>query len=176
MRPFQYAGAKDRELFCDRVSLARLVRDYGTPLYVYSANNILDRVRMFAGAFAGMRATLCYSVKDKPNLSILQMLADTGAGFASCRAGNWSACDIGPGVMRMLGLARQPDPDPAAPATTLSSQRQAMLAAQPANPLEIHFASLAPQHRTQVPAAIARVHAPNSFRRVTSSSSFLRLT
>ena len=81
VRPFQYAGTKDRELFCDRVSLARLVREYGTPLYVYSANNILDRVRMFAEAFAGMRATLCYSVKANPNLSILQMLAETGAGF-----------------------------------------------------------------------------------------------
>jgi diaminopimelate decarboxylase len=81
VRPFQYAGTKDRELFCDRVSLARLAREYGTPLYVYSANNILDRVRMFAEAFAGMRATLCYSVKANPNLSILQMLAETGAGF-----------------------------------------------------------------------------------------------
>ncbi|HZC43967.1 MAG TPA: diaminopimelate decarboxylase [Acidobacteriaceae bacterium] len=81
MRPFQYGGTKDRELFCDRVPLARLVREYGTPLYVYSANNILDRVRMFVDAFKGVRATLCYSVKANPNLSILQMLANTGAGF-----------------------------------------------------------------------------------------------
>jgi diaminopimelate decarboxylase len=61
--------------------LARLVREYGTPLYVYSANNILERVRMFADAFTGMRATLCYSVKANSNLSILRMLANTGAGF-----------------------------------------------------------------------------------------------
>lgn len=81
IRPFQYGGTEDRELFCDRVSLARLVREYGTPLYVYSANNILQRVRMFADAFAGMRATLCYSVKANSNLSILRMLADAGAGF-----------------------------------------------------------------------------------------------
>ncbi len=81
VRPFQYGGTEDRELFCDRVSLARLVREYGTPLYVYSANNILDRVRMFAEAFAGMRATLCFSVKANSNLSILRMLAGAGAGF-----------------------------------------------------------------------------------------------
>lgn len=81
VRPFQYGGAKDRELFCERVPLARLVREYGTPLYVYSANNILERVRMFADAFTGMRATLCYSVKANSNLSILRMLANTGAGF-----------------------------------------------------------------------------------------------
>src|SRR6185437_5566007 len=50
-------------------------------LYVYSANNILDRVRMFEEAFAGMRATLCFSVKANSNLSILRMLAQTGSGF-----------------------------------------------------------------------------------------------
>ncbi|MHB1795628.1 MAG: diaminopimelate decarboxylase [Acidobacteriaceae bacterium] len=81
VRPFHYGGAEDRELFCDRVPLARLVRQYGTPLYVYSANNILDRVQMFAEAFAGMRATLCYSVKANSNLSILRLLASSGAGF-----------------------------------------------------------------------------------------------
>ena len=81
VRPFEYGGAKERDLFCDRVSLARLVREYGTPLYVYSASNILARVRMFTEAFAGMRATLCFSVKANSNLSILQMLAATGAGF-----------------------------------------------------------------------------------------------
>lgn len=80
-RPFHYDGTQDRELFCDRVSLARLVREYGTPLYVYSANNILDRVQMFADAFADMRATLCYSVKANSNLSILRLLASAGTGF-----------------------------------------------------------------------------------------------
>ncbi len=80
-RPFHYNGTQDRELFCDRVSLARLVREYGTPLYVYSAANILERVQMFADAFVGMRATLCYSVKANSNLSILRLLAGAGAGF-----------------------------------------------------------------------------------------------
>jgi diaminopimelate decarboxylase len=80
-RPFHYDGTQDRELFCDRVSLARLVREYGTPLYVYSAANILERVQMFADAFADMRATLCYSVKANSNLSILRLLAGVGTGF-----------------------------------------------------------------------------------------------
>ncbi len=80
-RPFHYAGARDRDLLCDRVSLARLVREYGTPLYVYSATNILGRVQLFAEAFAGMRATVCYSVKANSNLSILRLLAASGTGF-----------------------------------------------------------------------------------------------
>ena len=81
VRPFQYGGTKDRELFCDRVSLARLAREYGTPSMSTRRPIFSDRVRMFADAFAGMRSILCYSVKANPNLSILRMLADTGAGF-----------------------------------------------------------------------------------------------
>jgi diaminopimelate decarboxylase len=58
-----------------------LAREYGTPLYVYSANAIRERVRMFAQAFAGVGHTLCYSVKANSNLSILRLLAEMGAGF-----------------------------------------------------------------------------------------------
>jgi diaminopimelate decarboxylase len=58
-----------------------LVREYGTPLYVYSANAMRERVRMFAQAFAGVRHTLCYSVKANSNLSILSLLAEMDAGF-----------------------------------------------------------------------------------------------
>ena len=80
-RPFHYGGPGGRELLCDRVPLARLARQYGTPLYVYSAANIRERVRLFCEAFSGVRATVCYSVKANSNLSILRMLAGLGAGF-----------------------------------------------------------------------------------------------
>lgn len=80
-RPFQYGGAKRRDLFCDRVSLASLAREYGTPLYVYSATNIRQRVQLFADAFFGMRHTVCYSVKANSNLSILRLLGNLKTGF-----------------------------------------------------------------------------------------------
>ncbi len=81
VRPFQYGGPQSRDLLCDRVSLARLAKEYGTPLYVYSATNIRQRVRLFAEAFAGLRHTVCYSVKANSNLSILRLLSDLGTGF-----------------------------------------------------------------------------------------------
>lgn len=80
-RPFHYAGPNQDELFCDQVPLARLAREYGTPLYIYSASNIRERVRLFGEAFAGMRHMLCYSVKANSNLSILRMLGEMGTGF-----------------------------------------------------------------------------------------------
>ncbi len=84
-RPFQYSEKSDPrkadELLCDSVPLGRLAREYGTPLYVYSASNIRYRVRLFAEAFAGVRHALCYSVKANSNLSILRLLQELGAGF-----------------------------------------------------------------------------------------------
>ncbi len=80
-RPFHYGTGAGRDLLCDQVRLAQLAKEYGTPLYVYSATSIRQRVQMFADAFAGMRHTLCYSVKANSNLSILRMLADFGTGF-----------------------------------------------------------------------------------------------
>jgi diaminopimelate decarboxylase len=81
VRPFHYGGPKEDELLCDQVPLARLAREYGTPLYVYSATNIRDRVEMFRTAFTGVRHILCYSVKANSNLSILRMLGELGTGF-----------------------------------------------------------------------------------------------
>ena len=80
-RNFQYSGKSSAELACEKVPLSRLTKAYGTPLYVYSAGAIRERMRMFAAAFSGVRHSVCYSVKANSNLSILRLLADLGAGF-----------------------------------------------------------------------------------------------
>jgi diaminopimelate decarboxylase len=68
-------------LHCDRVPLPRLAKRYGTPLYVYSASAIRERVRAFHQAFRKVDHTICYSVKANSNLSILRLLAGLGCGF-----------------------------------------------------------------------------------------------
>jgi diaminopimelate decarboxylase len=68
-------------LHCDRVGLNHLSERYGTPLYVYSASAIRDRVRNFRSAFRQVPHTLCYSVKANPNLHLLKLLAAEGCGF-----------------------------------------------------------------------------------------------
>ena len=79
-RPFQHPrpGAP---LHCGGVSLEALARDYGTPLYVYSADHILDRLAMFHHALAGRDHLVCYAVKANSSLAILKLLAAHGAGF-----------------------------------------------------------------------------------------------
>ena len=79
-RPFQHSGASTA-LHCDGVSLETLAKQYGTPLYVYSATQILERLKLFQQAFAGRDHLVCYAVKANSSLAILKLLADSGAGF-----------------------------------------------------------------------------------------------
>jgi diaminopimelate decarboxylase len=68
-------------LQCDQMSLAGLAERFGTPLYVYSASTIRERMRAFERAFRKVPHTVCYSVKANSNLSILRLLASMGCGF-----------------------------------------------------------------------------------------------
>jgi diaminopimelate decarboxylase len=79
-RPFHYPKSKSA-LHCEMVSLSSLAEKYGTPLYVYSAGQVLDRYQLFSNAFAHRDHLICYSVKANSNLSILKLLARRGSGF-----------------------------------------------------------------------------------------------
>ncbi|HWY59547.1 MAG TPA: diaminopimelate decarboxylase [Terriglobales bacterium] len=81
---FSYRDVKHSDssaLHCDQVSLAVLAERFGTPLYVYSAETIRERMRAFDRAFRKAPHTVCYSVKANSNLSILRLLAGMGCGF-----------------------------------------------------------------------------------------------
>jgi len=68
-------------LHCEAVPLTDLAERYGTPLYVYSATAIRERLTAFDNAFRDVPHTICYSVKANSNLSILRLLARQGCGF-----------------------------------------------------------------------------------------------
>jgi diaminopimelate decarboxylase len=77
-RPFAY---RNRTLHCDSADLTTLAAEHGTPLYVYSAEQIRRRYQLFAQAFANRPHTICYAVKANSSLAILRLLATAGAGF-----------------------------------------------------------------------------------------------
>jgi diaminopimelate decarboxylase len=58
-----------------------LARRHGTPLYVYSGDQISQRVEMFTCAFDPLRPLICYSVKANSALAILQLIDRHGGGF-----------------------------------------------------------------------------------------------
>ncbi len=68
-------------MYCDSVSIEMLAKEYGTPLYVYSARQILERLEMFHQAFVGRDHLVCYAVKANSSLAILKLLAESGSGF-----------------------------------------------------------------------------------------------
>jgi diaminopimelate decarboxylase len=79
-RPFDYP-ASTGPLSCGSVSLEALVRRYGSPLYVYSADQIAERLALFHKAFSGRDHLVCYAVKANSALAIIKLLAAQGAGF-----------------------------------------------------------------------------------------------
>ncbi|MGA9060658.1 MAG: diaminopimelate decarboxylase [Terracidiphilus sp.] len=79
-RPFHHPQPGG-DLHCDGVSLETLARRFGTPLYVYSAEAIAARLRLFQQALAGRDHLVCYAVKANSALAILKLLAELGAGF-----------------------------------------------------------------------------------------------
>jgi diaminopimelate decarboxylase len=79
-RPFHHPELKSA-LHCGEVSLESLAKRFGTPLYVYSADQIVERLSLFQQALKGREHLVCYAVKANSALAILKLLADRGAGF-----------------------------------------------------------------------------------------------
>ena len=78
MHSFHY---RDRRLHCEDVDLDQVAREFGTPLYIYSAGTILDHYGRLDAALPELDHSICYAVKANSNRSILKLLADAGAGF-----------------------------------------------------------------------------------------------
>jgi len=69
------------ELHCEDVSVADIAAEVGTPLFVYSRATVLHHYRVLAEAYAAVEPLICYSVKANPNVGVLRLLVEAGAGF-----------------------------------------------------------------------------------------------
>lgn len=63
-----------------QVDLSALAAREGTPLYVYAAPALRERVRTLRSALAGLDAGIRYAVKANGNGAVLRLLAEEGAG------------------------------------------------------------------------------------------------
>jgi diaminopimelate decarboxylase len=77
-RAFSY---EKKVLSSGGVSLEDLAQRFDTPLYVYSADQIVERLRLFQQALAARDHLICYAVKANSALAILKLLSQNGAGF-----------------------------------------------------------------------------------------------
>ncbi len=74
-------------LHCENIDLAEAAAHYGTPLYVYSAETILDHYRRLDEALKPLDHLICYAVKANSNLAVLNLLARERSGFDIVSAG-----------------------------------------------------------------------------------------
>jgi diaminopimelate decarboxylase len=77
MHHFAY---RDRVLYAEAVNLAELADIVGTPFYCYSSATIERHYNVFAAAFAGVDALVCYALKANSNQAVVTTLARLGAG------------------------------------------------------------------------------------------------
>ena len=77
----EYFERKDKELYCEGVAVKEAAREFGTPLYLYSASHIKERHNNFEEALKGYPHDICFAVKACSNIHILELFARAGSGF-----------------------------------------------------------------------------------------------
>lgn len=78
MHHFHYQNG---ELSCEEVPLARIAREVGTPVYVYSYATLERHWRVFEESFAGLPHLICFAMKANSNLAILRAITKMRGGF-----------------------------------------------------------------------------------------------
>ncbi|MBW8036334.1 MAG: diaminopimelate decarboxylase [Planctomycetes bacterium] len=78
MDRFDYINGK---LFAEDVPVAKIAKEVGTPVYIYSKATFLAHLTKMQEAYAELDTTICYSIKACSNINILKFLAEAGSGF-----------------------------------------------------------------------------------------------
>ncbi|NTV13640.1 MAG: diaminopimelate decarboxylase [Desulfobulbaceae bacterium] len=77
MNHFNY---QNRELYCEKVSVAKIAAEVGTPFYLYSHATLAHHFQAFDSPFAKIPHLCCFAVKSCSNLAILRLFAQLGGG------------------------------------------------------------------------------------------------
>ena len=71
----------DGKFSIENVLVENITKKFSTPSYVYSKKIILDNYLNFKKQFEDMNHLICFAVKSNPNIAILNLLVNNGAGF-----------------------------------------------------------------------------------------------
>jgi len=96
-------------LHAEDVALDRLAAEIGTPFYCYSAATLTRHYQVFAGAFADVRALVCYAMKANSNQAVVRTLARLGAGADVVSGGELAralAAGIAPAKIMFSGVGK----------------------------------------------------------------------
>lgn len=78
MHFFDYKGKN----FCaEGVPVEKIIKEVGTPVYIYSHKTLTRHFQSYDQAFAAVPHLVCYSIKANSNIAILKTFAEEGSGF-----------------------------------------------------------------------------------------------
>lgn len=106
MHHFDYRGGI---LHAEDVAIPEIAAAIGTPFYCYSSATLERHYRVFADAFKGQPARVCYSVKANSNLAVVATLARQGAGADVVSEGELRralAAGVAPGKIVFSGVGK----------------------------------------------------------------------
>ena len=78
MHDFKYQNGR---FYCEKVAIEPLVKQHGTPLYLYSQGTLTRNFERLRSAMAALDPLICYAVKANANASVLRTFANLGGGF-----------------------------------------------------------------------------------------------
>lgn len=78
MDHFEY---QQGQLFAEKVAVADIAKQHGTPCYIYSRATLERHWHAFDDALSGLDHLVCYAVKANSNLAVLNLFARLGSGF-----------------------------------------------------------------------------------------------
>ncbi|MEA3560604.1 MAG: diaminopimelate decarboxylase [Candidatus Omnitrophota bacterium] len=78
MHEFKYIG---NDLCCEDLKVADIVKEFSTPVYIYSHKTLLDHYVKLKNAFSEMEPLICFSMKANSNLALCRALTNEGAGL-----------------------------------------------------------------------------------------------
>ncbi len=109
MHDFQY---RHGELYCEQVPVSRIVKELGTPCYVYSHATLVRHIRAYDSAFKNIPHIMAFAMKANSNLAILRLMAKEGSGVDIVSGGElFRALKAGvpPSKIVFAGVGKNPD-------------------------------------------------------------------
>jgi len=83
----EYFSYRNNELFCEDVPVKKIIKESGTPVYIYSKKFFKDRYNDYVQSFQPVDHTVFYAVKANGNLSVINTFVSMGSGIDVNSAG-----------------------------------------------------------------------------------------
>jgi diaminopimelate decarboxylase len=68
------------KLYCEKVAIEKIVKEAGTPVYIYSRKYFIEKYKLFENAFHNISNVIFYAAKSNINLNVIKTFVDMGAG------------------------------------------------------------------------------------------------